>query len=61
MKGSIKVSDDSGYSKDKSGRQIRYGGKLYCPTCVTERKGEPDGIAATAAVIDRIWKENDDD
>ena len=38
-----------------------YGGKLYCPTCVAGRKGEPDGIAATAAVIDRIWKENGND
>lgn len=31
-----------------------YGGKLYCPVCVVNRKGEPDGIAATAAVIDSI-------
>lgn len=36
MKGSIKVSDDSGYSKDKSGRQIRYGDIV----CITLKNGK---------------------
>lgn len=39
-----------------------YGGELCCPECVVNRKGEPDGIAATARVIDLEYrKENSDE
>ena len=31
-----------------------YSGKLYCPMCVINRKGELDGIVATATVIDNF-------
>lgn len=33
-----------------------YGRDLYCPACVVNQKGEPDGIAATVRVIDK-WAE----